>query len=75
MSIPTVGETTADRLCELRKRGEITGETGEDLPPGFPLEEEGVCYFLDGYKHHPNFAGCDDTEFCATGTNITKEVT
>lgn len=40
----------------------FTPRTREDLPSGFPPEIEEVCYFLDGYEH-PNFAGCDDTEF------------
>lgn len=57
----------------------FTPRTREDLPSGFPPEIEEVCYFLDGYEH-PNFAGCDDTEFdhidiALQELNLAKEVT
>lgn len=83
LSISVISNEFANTVCFSRiKKTEgfkLTPRTREDLPPGFPSEEEGVCYFLDGYEH-PNFAGCDDTEFdhidfALQELNITKEVT
>ncbi|KAK3100688.1 hypothetical protein FSP39_023818 [Pinctada imbricata] len=42
---------TTYQLLQSTEGFEYTARTREDLPEGFPEEVDGVCYFLDGYKH------------------------